>query len=54
MYWVCSQYNVVPEKKLKQVFIGAILLKWIRNGNITVTKAKKDYLVLKTVIRLWI
>ena len=46
-YWVCSQYNVVSETTLRQGIIGAILLKWIRNGYITVSKTKKGLFSFK-------
>lgn len=46
-YWVCSQYNVVSEKTLRQGIIGAILLKWIRNGYVTVSKTKKGLFSFK-------
>ena len=46
-YWVCSQYNVVSEKTLRQGIIGAILLKWIRNGYVSVSKTKKGLFSLK-------
>ena len=40
-YWVASKYNVVLEKTLKQGIIGAILLKWIKDGQVTVSKTRK-------------
>lgn len=46
-YWVCYQYNVVSEKTLRQGIIGAILLKWIRNGYVTVSKTKKGLFSFK-------
>ena len=46
-YWVCLQYRVVPEKTLNQGIIGAILLKGIKNGYITVTETKKGLFSLK-------
>lgn len=46
-YWVCFQYNVVSEKTLRKGIIGAILLKWIRNGYITVLRTKKDLFSFK-------
>lgn len=41
-YWMCLQYNIVSESMLKQGLIGAILLKWIRNDYIIVSKKKKS------------
>lgn len=46
-YWVCYTYNIVPEKELKQGIIGAILLKWIKDGYIKVTKTKQGFFNLK-------
>lgn len=46
-YWVCEQYNVVSEKTLSQGIMGAILLKWIRNGYITVSKTQKGLFSFK-------
>lgn len=46
-YWVCSKYSVVSEATLKQGIIGAILLKWIRDGYITVLRTEKGLLNLK-------
>lgn len=46
-YWVCSQYSVVSEKTLRQGIIGAILLKWIRDGYVTVSKTKKGLFSFK-------
>ena len=46
-YWVCYQYNVVSEQILSQGIIGAILLKWIRNGYVTVSKTKKGLFSFK-------
>ncbi|MBE6157884.1 MAG: DUF2207 domain-containing protein [Firmicutes bacterium] len=46
-YWVSSQYNVVSERTLKEGIIGAILLKWIRSGYVTVTKTKKGLFSFK-------
>ncbi len=40
-YWVCYEYNVIEVRELKQGIMGAILLKWIKNGYIKVTKTKK-------------
>lgn len=46
-YWVCSQYNVVTNRTLKEGIIGAILLKWIKNNYITVTETKKGLFSFK-------
>lgn len=46
-YWVCYQYDVVSSKTLRQGIIGAILLKWIRNGYVTVSKTKKGLFSFK-------
>ena len=46
-YWVCSEYSVVSEKILKQGIIGAILLKWIKDGYVTVSKTKKGLFSFK-------
>ncbi len=46
-YWVCLQYNVVFENKLREGIIGAILLKWIKNGFITVSETKKGLFSFK-------
>lgn len=46
-YWVCLKYSVIPEEKVKQGIIGAILLKWIKNGYITVLKTEKGILSFK-------
>lgn len=46
-YWVCLKYSVIPEEKVKQGIIGAILLKWIKNCYITVLKMEKGILSFK-------
>ena len=46
-YWVCYQYSVVSNETLKQGIIGAILLKWIKNGYVTVSKTKKGLFSFK-------
>ncbi len=46
-YFVCLQYNVIDEYTLNKGIIGAILLKWIRNGYITVSPTKKGLFNLK-------
>lgn len=40
-YWVIYQYNVVSSKTLENGIIGAILLKWIKEEKITVSKTRK-------------
>lgn len=40
-YWVSYNYNVVSTNTLREGIIGAILLKWIKEGLITVSKTKK-------------
>lgn len=40
-YWVAYNYDVVSVDTLKQGIIGAILLKWIKDGLIIVSKTKK-------------
>ncbi len=46
-YWVCLKYNVSAVDSLKPGIIGAILLKWIRNKCITVSKTKEGLLNFK-------
>lgn len=46
-YWVCSEYSVVSERTLKQGIIGAILLKWIKDEKVTVSKTKKGLFSFK-------
>lgn len=46
-YWVCYNYDVVSTSTLKEGIIGAVLLKWIKNGYITVTETKKGLLSIK-------
>ena len=44
-YWVCYQYQInLLTSTLKEGFIGAILLKWIRDGYIKVIKVEKSIL----------
>ena len=38
-YWVSYQYGLV---KKKEDFLGVVLLKWLRNGNVRVEKVEKD------------
>ena len=40
-YWVCAKFGVVPESTLIPGYIGAVLLKWIKKGYITVVKTPK-------------
>ena len=46
-YWVCYEYSVVPKSTLQEGIIGAILLKWIKNEYITVSKTKKGLFSFK-------
>jgi uncharacterized membrane protein YgcG len=46
-YWLCKMYNIVDETTLKKGLFGAILLKWIKDGYITVSKTKKGIFSLK-------
>lgn len=46
-YWVAYNYNVVSKDTLKEGMIGAILLKWMKDGLITVTKTKNGLFNLK-------
>lgn len=38
-YWVATNYNLT---KKKEDFLGAVLLKWLRNGNIRIEKVVRD------------
>ena len=38
-YWVAHNYNLV---KKKEDFLGAVLLKWIHDGNVRIEKVTKD------------
>lgn len=40
-YWVANNFNVVSKTKLRNGIIGAILLKWIKEDKITISKEKK-------------
>lgn len=40
-YWVAYQYRVSVPRELKPGIVGAILLKWVKQGLITVSKTKK-------------
>ena len=46
-YWVAFNYNVCSMSTLKEGIIGAILLKWLKNNLITVTKTKKGLFNIK-------
>lgn len=46
-YWVAHKYNVIPTNTLETGIIGAILLKWIKDGQITVSKTKKGLFSFK-------
>ena len=46
-YWVAYQYDVVSKSMLKEGVIGAILLKWVKNQQITVSKTKRGLFSLK-------
>ena len=46
-YWVASQYTVVSTDTLRQGIIGAILLKWVKEGKIIVSKTKKGLFSFK-------
>ena len=40
-YWVADKYNVVSDNILKENYVGAILLKWLKDKKIKITKTKK-------------
>lgn len=46
-YWVAYQYNVVSTNTLRKGIIGAILLKWIKEEKITVSKTRKGLFSFK-------
>lgn len=46
-YWVAYQYNVVSINTLRKGIIGAILLKWIKEEKITVSKTRKGLFSFK-------
>lgn len=46
-YWVAYQYDVVPTSILKEGIIGSILLKWVKNQQITVSKTRRGLFSLK-------
>lgn len=46
-YWIAYNYNVVSINTLREGIIGAILLKWIKDGLITVSKTKEGLFSFK-------
>lgn len=46
-YWVAFHYSVVPVNILKDNIVGAILLKWLRDGQIDIINTKEKGLNLK-------
>ncbi len=46
-YWILYNYDIIPIKTLNSGIIGAILLKWIKENKITVTKTKKGLFSFK-------
>ncbi|MBQ3413772.1 MAG: DUF2207 domain-containing protein [Clostridia bacterium] len=46
-YWVCYNYNLFNRNKLKKGFIGALFLKWIKNGNVRICETKKGLFSIK-------
>lgn len=46
-YWVAYQYNVVSINTLRKGIIGAILLKWIKDEKVTVSKTRKGLFSFK-------
>ena len=45
-YWVSSSYNL---NKKKEDFLGAVLLKWLRNGNVRIEKVETKKLFKNSV-----
>ncbi len=43
-YWVCYYFDIIPISTLYQGIIGAIFLKWIKNGYIRLTKTKARFI----------
>lgn len=37
-YWLCAKYSIVGKETLRKNILGSILLKWIKNGYITISK----------------
>lgn len=46
-YWVAYEYEAIPEDNLKKGIVGAILLKWIKEDKITVSKLPKRFFSFK-------
>ena len=44
-YWVSSNYNLA---KKKEDFLGAVILKWLQNGNVTIEKVTKKKMLKET------
>ena len=49
-YFVAYHYNIGKTSGLKSNLLGALLLKWIKDGNVTVEKVAKDRLILSDKI----
>ena len=45
-YWVAVQYNLITKK---EDFLGTVLLKWLRKGNVRVEKIEKNGVLKKKV-----
>ncbi|MBQ6477312.1 MAG: DUF2207 domain-containing protein [Bacilli bacterium] len=45
-YFVAYHYNIGKSSNLKSNLLGALILKWILNGNVTVEKVTKDRILL--------
>lgn len=46
-YWICLNYDIVLEAKLKKGLMGAIILKWIKEGKVSVVETAKGILDFK-------
>ena len=46
-YWVCYNYDLANSSDLKKGFIGALFLKWIKDGSVKICKTKKGLFSLK-------
>lgn len=46
-YWLCVKYSIISEKTLRRNIVGSILLKWIKNGYITILKTDKRFIYEK-------
>ncbi|MCI8352987.1 MAG: DUF2207 domain-containing protein [Clostridia bacterium] len=46
-YWIIYKYGIVSNSKAKSYLIGAILLKWIKEGKINISKTKKGLFSFK-------